>query len=304
MLSERLARIPAGVLGGAFVVLWCTGYPAARIALDHAAPFALLVVRFGCAAIIYAALALIARVAWPRGRAALHSIAIGTLQLALQFGGVYYAAGRGVNVGLIALVIGAMPIVTALLGRLFGEPVRPLQWLGFAFGISGVALAVAESIHPGRGGAGLFAWLMIAASLLGISGGTLYQKRLGSEVDLRSGLALQHAVATLLLLPLALYEGWRWDGSWTLDASMSWLIVVNSLGGFALFYLLIRRGAVSRVAALFFLMPPVTALMDYVVLGEPFSLTKVAGIVLAAFGVYLATRPDPQPAVTRACSGT
>jgi drug/metabolite transporter (DMT)-like permease len=304
MTSDRLARIPAGVLGGAFVVLWCTGYPSARIALDHAAPFALLVVRFGCAALIYATLALLGRVAWPRGRALLHGIAIGTLQLALQFGGAYYAAARGVNVGLIALVIGAMPIVTALLGRVFGDPVRPLQWLGFAFGFAGVALAVIESIHPGPGGADPTAWLALAAALIGISSGTLYQKRLGSEVDLRSGLALQHAVATLLLLPLALAEGWRWDGSWTLDATMAWLIVVNSLGGFALFYLLIRRGAVSRVAALFFLMPPVTALMDYVVLGDPFSLTKVAGIVLAAFGVYLATRADPAPAVTRSCSGT
>ena len=107
-------QVPAGALGAAFVLLWSTGYPAARIALDHAAPFAVLVVRFGCAALIYAALAHWGGALWPRGRAALHSAVAGTLQLAAQFGCLYFAAARGVNVGLIALVIGTMPIVTAL----------------------------------------------------------------------------------------------------------------------------------------------------------------------------------------------
>jgi len=144
--GARRARIPNAVLGTAFVVLWCTGYPAAKIGLAHCAPFTLLDIRFACAGLLYAALALIARVAWPRGPQALHAVAIGTLQLALQFGGAYLAAARGVNVGILALVIGTMPIVTALMGLAFGEPIRPLQWLGFAFGLGGVVLAVGERL--------------------------------------------------------------------------------------------------------------------------------------------------------------
>ena len=141
--SASAVGVPTGVLSAAFVVLWSTGYPAARIALDHAGPFTLLVLRFGGAGLIFALLAQLGRVAWPRGRAALHSAVVGALQLALQFGTLYFAAARGVNVGLIALVIGTMPIVTALLGRAFlGEALRPLQWLGFTFGFGGVALAV------------------------------------------------------------------------------------------------------------------------------------------------------------------
>ena len=130
-------------------------------------------------------------------------------------------------------------------------------------------------------------------ALLGICAGTVYQKRVGSQVDLRSGLSLQHAVATVLLLPLAVHEGLRCDASATLLSTLAWLVVVNSLGGFALFYLLLRRGAVNQVAALFFLMPPVTALMDYVVLDDRLTALKVAGIALAALGVYLATRAAP-----------
>jgi drug/metabolite transporter (DMT)-like permease len=282
-------RRPDALLGTVFVVLWSTGYPAARIALDHGAPFTLLVVRFGGAALIFAALGYMTRAAWPRGRAALHSAAVGSLQLALQFGALYWAAAQGVNVGLLALVIGTMPIVVALMGLvLFREAVRPLQWLGFALGFAGVALAVGEGIAPSRAGAG--ASLAILAGLFAISAGTLYQKRHASDVDPRTGLALQNLTATVLLLPLAAHEGFRIDGSAPVLASLGWMIGVNSLTAFALFFVLLRRGAVNQVATLFFLMPPVTAVIDFLVLGDRLTPYKLAGLAFAAVGVYLATR--------------
>jgi drug/metabolite transporter (DMT)-like permease/GNAT superfamily N-acetyltransferase len=283
--------LPTGVLSIAFVLLWSSGYPAARIALDHSGPFTLLVLRFGGAGLIFAALAALGRIEWPRGRVALHSASVGFLQLGLQFGALYWAASRGVNVGLIALVIGTMPIVTALLGRaLFHEVVRPLQWVGFALGFTGVALAVGGNLAPGRiSGAG--AYLAVLLGLLAISAGTLYQKHHASNVDPRSGLAVQHLAATVVLLPFALHEGFRVDGSATFIASLAWVIGVNSLSAFALLFVLLRRGAVNRVASLFFLMPPVTAVIDYLALSDALTAYKVAGLALAALGVYLATRP-------------
>ena len=286
-------RVPLGL---AFVLLWSSGYPAARIALDHSGPFTVLMLRFGVAGLLFAMLAGLGGVAWPRGRAALHSALVGTLQLGLQFGALYWAAAQGVNVGLIALVIGTMPIVTALLGRaLLSEAVRPLQWIGFALGLAGVALAVGQSVTPGRG-AGPAAYLAVLAGLLAVSVGTLYQKRHASNVDPRSGLALQHLAAALVLLPLAVREGFRADGSAAFFASLGWLIGVNSLTTFALLFVLLRRGVVNQVAALFFLMPPVTAVIDYLVLGDTLTGYKVAGLALAALGVYLATRPRPEAA--------
>jgi drug/metabolite transporter (DMT)-like permease len=286
------ARIPAGVLGAAFVLLWCTGYPAAKIALGHFAPFTLLLARFGGAGLLYAALAILGGSAWPRGRAALHSAVVGALSLALQFGALYLAVVLGVDVGMIALVIGTMPIVTALIGLTLGEAVRVLQWLGFAFGFSGVALAVGQGIGPAHG-AGASAYFAVLAGLLGVSFGTVYQKRFGSDVDMRTGLAVQHLVAAALMLPLAAYEGFRFDASAASFASLGWVIAINSMSAFGLLFVLLRRGAVNQVAALFFLMPPVTALIDYVVLGERLTLLEVAGIAVAAFGVYLATRSQP-----------
>lgn len=293
----RFLTLPAGVLGAALLLLWSTGYPAARIALDHASPFTLLTLRFGIAGLIYAALALRAGV-WPRGPALLHSAVVGALSLAVQFGALYLAAALGVNVGICALVIGTMPIVTALMGLPFGEVVRPLQWVGFALGFAGVALTVAESIGPGHGAVPPLAYLALVLGLLGASAGTLYQKRLGSAVDLRGGLAVQHLVATALLAPFALAEGLRVDASLALAASLGWLIAANSVVAFALLFVLLKRGAVSRVATLFFLMPPVTAVFDFLVLGDALTASKVAGLAIAAAGVWLATRiPRTQPAM-------
>jgi len=287
-------RVPTGVLSVVFVLFWSTGYPAARIALDHSGPFTLLVLRFGFAGLIFAAIAGLSGVAWPRGRAALHSAVVGTLQLAVLFAALYWAASHGVNVGLIALVIGTMPIVTALLGRaLFREVIRPLQWLGFALGFAGVAVAVGESITPGQG-AGPGAYLAVLGGLLAISVGTLYQKRHASNVDPRSGLAVQHLVATVLLLPLAVHEGFRADTSGAFFASLGWVIGVNSLTAFGILFLLLRRGVLNEVASLFFLMPPVTAVIDYLVLGDALTAYTVVGLALAALGVYLSTHRPKQ----------
>jgi drug/metabolite transporter (DMT)-like permease len=298
-MSQVPARhLTAAALGGAFVLLWSSGYPAAKVALGHGAPFTLLAVRFLVAGLLCAAIAAASGAAWPRGRTAWHSAVVGALTLALQFGPLYAAVAQGVNVGVIALIIGTMPIVTALMGLGFGETVRPVQWLGFAIGFAGVALAVGEGLGGGNG-APTPAYLAVLIGLLGVSVGTVYQKRLGLTVDLRTGLAIQNLTAAALLLPFAGYEGLRLDASPALAASLGWLIVVNSLGGFALFFLLLKRGAVSQVAALFFLMPPVTALLDYLVLGDALTTQKLAGVLVAAFGVFLATRPGsatPRPA--------
>jgi drug/metabolite transporter (DMT)-like permease/RimJ/RimL family protein N-acetyltransferase len=297
--GERLrGHVPADLLGIAFVLLWSTGYPAARIALNHSGPFTLLVLRFAGAGLILAAIAGLSRVAWPRGRAALHSAVVGTL-LAVQFAALYWAASQGLNVGVIALVIGTMPIVTTLLARvLFHEVVRPLQWLGFALGFGGVALAVGESAATSHG-AGVGAYLAVLGGLLAISSGTLYQKRHASNVDPRSGLALQHLAATILLLPLAVHEGFRADASPTFFATLGWVIGVNSLTSFALLFVLLRNGAVSKVTTLFFLTPPVTAVIDYLVLGDALTAYHVAGLALAALGVFLATRPPRESAALR-----
>lgn len=276
-------------LGAGFVILWSSGYVAGKIALAHAGAFNLLLARFAIATIAFALLAAIARVALPNRRAVLHSAVVGVLSLALQFGAVYLGVQWGAEVGVAALVIGAMPLVTTLLAPWFGERISARQWLGLALGLGGVLMVLADRLH--FGGASSGAYLLLVLSLLGISFGTLYQKRHASAVDARVGLTIQHATATLVMLPFALHEGLHFDFSPSLCASLGWLVVVNSLGGFGLLFALLRRGAANRVAQLFFLIPPVTAVMSWLFVGEQFTVLKLAGFLVAASGVYLGTRP-------------
>lgn len=276
-------------LGTSFVVLWCTGYPAGKIALDHSAPFTLLTLRFGAAASIYILLFfLFARQAWPSWRESRHSVITGFLSLAMQFGGIYLGIALGASAGFAALVIGTMPIVTAMFGTFIGEPMRAMQWIGFALGFAGVALVVSDKVEVGHVQTGAYVALLVG--LAGISAGTLYQKRFGSTIDLRAGLALQHVCAMIVLIPFAIHEGFRFDNAPAFYESLGWLVLINSVGGFALLFVLIQRGAATSVAALFFLMPPVTAVMNYFVIGEPLTRLKIAGFALAAIGVYIGTR--------------
>lgn len=287
--ASSQAALSTAKLGTLFVLTWSSGYIAGKLALAHAGAFTMLTARFAGAAAIFAILALVARSKWPSWRVTLHSAVVGVLSLALQFGGAYVGVQQGAEVGVAALVIGAMPLVTAALAPFFGERVTARQWIGLALGLGGVLLVLADRLS--LGGAPMSAYLLLVMGLVSISVGTLYQKRFASKVDMRVGLTIQHVTATLVLLPFAFGEGFRVDSTATSVLSIGWLIAINSIGGFALLFELLRRGAANRVAQLFFLIPPVTAVWGYFFFGENFTVMKLAGFVVAAAGVYLGTRP-------------
>lgn len=290
------APAPAGpghhtdtLVGGSFIVVWSTGYLAGAVAVAHGGPFTMLVLRFGFSALVFAVLMLAARVAWPSRQAVRHSAVVGVLTMAVQFGGVYAAMYLGASPGLSALVIGTMPLTVAVLARLLGERVQPRQWLGLIIGLAGVLLVIGERLLQAR--ATLAACAALVVGLLGISAGTLYQKRHASGGDLRAGLFVQNAAGALVLLPLAWgLEHFRLEPGWPLYGSIAWLVLVNSVLGFALLFVLIRHGAATKVAALFYLVPPVTALMSRVGLRETLTPLEIAGFALAALGVWLGSR--------------
>ncbi|MBO9664863.1 DMT family transporter [Dokdonella sp.] len=275
----------------AFLLLWCSGYPAGKLAVLHGGPFTLLFLRFLAAAAIFAALAAFARAAWPGWRALAHSAVVGLLSLALSFGGVYEGLRLGVSTGVSALFIGAVPLATALFASFAGERLGRWQWGGLGLGFVGVLLVLEGRIEAhGASTAGYFACLL---GLIGLSLGTLYQKRHSATIDLRIGLAAQHVVAALAMLPLALWvEHFQSDWSPTYVGALAWIVLVNAVGGFALLFALIRRGAATDVAALFYLVPPITAVMGYFVLGERLALSMLPGFALVAFGIWLGTRRE------------
>ena len=278
-----------------FVLLWSTGFMAAKYGLPYAPPLTFLLYRFALVAVLMTVVALVTRAAWPRTLAQAGHLAVSAwLVHGAYLGGVFVALAGGMPAGTAAMLVGLQPILTVVIARgWLGEHVVPRQWLGLALGLFGVWLVVRHKLEPTGDLAGLAA---IAVALAAISVGTLYQKRFCSHVDLRTGAVIQFAACALVYLPIALaFE--RTPVRWTpaFAFALAWSVVVLSVGAISLLYWLLRHGAAANVARLFFLVPAVTAVMAAPMFGETLDALAIAGMVLISAGVALA-RPKMMPA--------
>lgn len=274
-----------------FIAMWSSGYVAGKLALPFAGPFTLLFLRFSVAAAVLLVVALATRAPWPKTPAAWgHLVVVGLLIQAVQFSGLYYGLSLGVSAGVSALIVGLMPVFTAVGAVWFlGENITRTQVAGLALGVLGVAAAVSHKVS--FDGGSLAAYGAVAVALAGITAGTLYQKRYCTGMDLRTGGCVQLTVAACVAAVLGINrEGLLVDWTATLVASSLWLSLVNSIGAISVLFLLVRRGEASRVASLFYLIPSVTAFMGYAVLKEVLTATQALGFLLSASGVYITCR--------------
>lgn len=273
-----------------FVFLWSTGFIGAKYGLPYAEPLSFLLSRYALVIVLMSALALATRAPWPNTRRQwLHIAVSGLLVHATYLGGVFVAIKHGLSAGITALVVGMQPLLTAgTAGWLLGENISGRQWRGLGLGFVGVGLVVSGKLGEGALGPML---LPAFVALLGITLGTLYQKRFCAGFDLRSGSVIQFSASALVTAPLvALGDGYTvsWSGDFVF--ALGWLVLVLSIGAISLLNLLIRSGSAVNVASLFYLTPPTTALIAWAVFGEKLTLTAGFGMLLAVGGVYLVAR--------------
>ena len=290
-LTAARPSIWRGLVPASFVLIWSTGFFISKLGLAYAPPFTILALRFAVAALLMAATALALGSSWPRSRRqALHVAVVGVLLQTVYLGGSYSAMAAGLPAGIAALIVGLQPILIAcVVGPILGERISPRHWLGLALGFGGVALVLWDKLSL----AGLESWGVVfaLAALLGITAATLYQKRFCGAVDLITGTAIQYAAAAVTTLPMAAALGFgpvHWNGA--LVFSLVWLTLMLSIGAVTLLLWLIRRGAASKVASLFFLTPPAAALGSYLLLGETLAVPALLGMGLTAMGVALVSR--------------
>ncbi len=291
-LSGIRSYTAVAVLPLLFILMWSSGYVAGKIAVPFAGPFTLVFIRFAIAAVILLMVSLATRAAWPDSPARLFHIAVvGVLIQAVQFSGLYSGISLGVSAGVSALIVGTMPVFTALGAHwVLNERITRRQWLGLFIGLIGVTLVVAHKLHLGEAGVAGYAAVVLA--LVGITCGTLYQKRFCVGMDIRTGGFIQLSVASVITFLLANhYENLAVNWSVEFVYATAWMSLVNSIGAISVLYILIRKGEASRVASLFYLIPPVTAVMAYLVLGEMLTPLALAGFAVTAVGVWLSSRP-------------
>jgi drug/metabolite transporter (DMT)-like permease len=275
-----------------FVVLWSTGFIGAKAGLPYAEPLTFLGARFAIVTVVMLIAALLVRAAWPKGIMIVHLAVAGLLMHSLQLGGVFSALQLGLPAGLAALIIGLQPIlIAAVVGPLLGERVSPRQWMGFVLGFGGAALVLGERYGLSVGSAGLAAPALAVCGLIGGTAGTLYQKRYCAHADLWTAAVIQYAAAALpVTLLAARFETMVIVWSAPFIGALAWLVLGLSVGAISLLYLLIRRGAVSKLASYYFMIPPTTALIAWAMFGEHLGPVALAGMVVAALGVALVQR--------------
>jgi drug/metabolite transporter (DMT)-like permease len=297
MRFTRLAIASAPML---FVFLWSTGFVGARYGLPYVEPMTFLAVRMALVVVLLVPIALISRARWPSARDGAHSVVVGLMVHGLYLGGVFTAIHEGVPVGISALMPGLQPLLTSTIAnRFMGETVTRQQWVGLALGLIGVLLVLHDRSIVLAGSP--LGWAASVASLLGITLGTLYQKRYCGAVDWRTGNLIQYAAVTVWFAIFAFAFETRVI-HWTAELifAMVWLVLVMSIGAVALMYWLIRRSAATGFASLFYLVPTVTALLAYLLFGEKLDAISVLGIGCTAVGVVLANRGGTKPVSVRA----
>ena len=273
-----------------FVFLWSTGFIGAKYGLPYAEPLSFLLTRYGFVIALMTVIALATRAPWPKApKQWLHIGVSGVLVHAVYLGGVFVAIKHGLPAGITALVVGMQPLLTALgAGSVLGEKVSGRQWAGLGLGFVGVGLVVS-----GKFGEAALGPMLIPAliALLGITAGTLYQKRYCAQFDLRTGSVIQFVpTAVVTAIAVALFENFRIEWTGQFAFALGWLVLVLSIGAISLLNLLIRSGSAVNVASLFYLTPLSTALVAWVVFAEKLTLTAALGMLVAVSGVYLVAR--------------
>jgi drug/metabolite transporter (DMT)-like permease len=275
---------------GVFVILWSTGFIAAKLGLPYAEPATFLTLRFALVIAILLPICWLSRAPWPSPKRAFQMAIAGVLLQAGYLGGVFAAIHQGMAAGVSAVITGLQPLLTAVLaGWLLNERISARQWTGLVLGLAGVMLVIGERLSAaGTGGSAI---LLALLGLASITLGTLWQKRHGAGIDLRTGAAIQFIAAAVVMAPFSIAFESRsviWSGEFLF--ALSWAVVVLSLSAIFLLLFLIRHGGAAQVASLFYLVPPTTALMAWPLFGETYSLLSAAGMGLAMLAVWLVTR--------------
>jgi drug/metabolite transporter (DMT)-like permease len=269
-----------------FILIWATGYLAAKLAAPYADPLTFLSWRYAGVVALMLGLALAARAPWPTPRQMLHLAIAGIGIQALYLGGVWVAIRQGLPAGTAALIVNLQPVLVAAAAPLIGERVAPRQWLGVALGLAGVVLVIWHKLNLGAGfGPAL---LLCLTALLGITAGTLYQKRFVPHFDLRTGQVMQFLASLAVTLPLAwAFEPMRVEWNAQVLLAMAWSILVLTAGGISLMFYMLRHGRVTAVSSTMYVVPCVTSVMAWLLFGETLGAQAIAGMGVTLLGVYL-----------------
>lgn len=274
-----------------FLGLWSAGYAVAKVGLQYSEPMTLLTLRFGLVVVFMTVAFIIIRPPLPkRVMDWVHLAIVGFLIQSVYFGLCYIAFRAGVAAGTVALLMSLQPILVALLAPSWtGESIGWRRWVGLCLGLLGTAIVIVarSAIEPPS----VLGFICTVLALLGITSGSLWEKRFGLNHHPITANLVGYAAGLIGVVPAMLWlETMQVNWTWEFTIALAYLVIGNSVIAVGLLLAMIRAGDVGRVSALFFLVPPLAALLAWFLLGEVMPPVAWIGMIVAAFGVYLATR--------------
>jgi drug/metabolite transporter (DMT)-like permease len=279
-----------------FVVLWASAFATGSVATLDATPFAALAFRFSIVATGFLLVAwILSEFSKVDRRDLKHSVITGLLFHGLYLGGCWYSFSVGIPAGVSALIVCTQPILTAIFaGLLLGEHVSFKNWVGLSLGFVGAALVLGVDFGEEFAVAGLVANVIALGS---ITTATIWQRKFSQTLPLATNNAIQAGSAAVFHgVVMWFLEDPSIDLTLTFGLAMGWQIIAVSFGAFTILMYLINHNSASQTSALFFLVPPVAAVMGWVLLDEALSMIDIIGFTVASAGVYLATRkPKEKP---------
>jgi drug/metabolite transporter (DMT)-like permease len=279
-----------------FVLIWSTGFVAAKYGLPYAEPFTLLSYRNGLTLIVLFIIMQVKKSIWPSsGWAFIHLMVTGLLIHGVYLGGVFQAIKWEIPIGLTAMIIGLQPLGMAFIaGIILHERIIRKQWIGLIIGFLGLYLVLFEkfdlAIEGFFTGFSFLAVLAVFGSLVGISLGTIYQKRFCSDMDLISGTLIQYLGAFILCIIMSLcFE--TGDILWTnaFMITLAWQVFGLSIGAVLLLMTMIKQDALARVGSYFYLVPVLVAIQAWYLFDETMNFISIIGVLLIVFAVAIAS---------------
>ena len=268
------------------ILVWSSGYLVGSVATRSMPPLAVTMWRFAVAAALLALVAVVRRERWPRGREALALLGVGVPMFAVQFGALYTAMAEGLTAGTTALIACSSPLVVAAIGAVTGwERLRPAQWMGIGLGVIGVLVTLSDRVGRPPSAAALL-WALFG--LAGLTVGTTLQARVGTEVGATAAMSVQVAAGFAVLAVWAPMEG---EVALPLSpsglVSFAWLAVVAGMAAPLLLVALVRRRGVTAASSHLYVVPAVTALAAWPMLGIPLGTWTVVGLAIVVLALML-----------------
>jgi drug/metabolite transporter (DMT)-like permease len=280
-----------------FVLIWSTGFIAAKYSMHNADPFVFLCLRFSITALSLVPIILVVGAALPRRIWAFrHDMVTGVLLHCGYLGFLFWPIKNGVPSGIVAIIIGLQPIVTMTLASLYiSEQLDLRKVAGLLIGFVGISVVIVGKYGLSlglSGGLNLLDLGMCMVSLMSMAIGVFYQKKFCHQSQLLPSTLMQYVAGSLATAGFALLFSETWAIDWTpgFALALSWQVLGLSLGAVMLLMYIIRNGEAGRISSMFYLVPPLVVIEAHYLFGETLGVISIIGMLICVIGVYIVSR--------------